>query len=76
MWGFQRVSYDPNLMTCEKFSDDMRINEEGVDLGGPGREFLRPLMETLPGHQCLREKKTARTWLLTVLVMLGFSKNS
>ncbi|XP_056267346.1 uncharacterized protein LOC130191708 [Pseudoliparis swirei] len=35
--GFQRVSYNPNLMICVKFSDDMGRNEEGIDLGGPRR---------------------------------------
>ncbi|XP_034002246.1 G2/M phase-specific E3 ubiquitin-protein ligase-like isoform X3 [Trematomus bernacchii] len=30
-----------------KFSDDLGIDEEAVDLGGPRREFLRLLMEAL-----------------------------
>lgn len=47
MRGFRRASYDPNSMICVKFSDDMGRNEEGVDLGGPRREFLRLLMETI-----------------------------
>ena len=32
---------------CIKFSDDLGIDEEAVDLGGPRREFLRLLMEAL-----------------------------
>ena len=45
--GFRRVSYNPNSMIWVKFSDDIGRNEEGVDLGGPKREFLRLLMETI-----------------------------
>lgn len=30
-----------------KFSDDLGMDEEAVDLGGPKREFLRLLMEAL-----------------------------
>ena len=47
MRGFQRVSYNPNFMISVKFSDDMGRNEEGIDLGGPRREFLRLLIETM-----------------------------
>ncbi|XP_054466152.1 G2/M phase-specific E3 ubiquitin-protein ligase-like [Anoplopoma fimbria] len=32
---------------CVKFSDDLGMDEEAVDLGGPRREFLRLLMEAL-----------------------------
>lgn len=32
---------------CIKFSDDLGMDEEAVDLGGPRREFLRLLMEAL-----------------------------
>ncbi|XP_053192741.1 uncharacterized protein LOC128376917 [Scomber japonicus] len=45
--GFKRSSYEPNLMMSVKFSDDMGKTEEGVDLGGPRREFLRLLMESI-----------------------------
>lgn len=45
--GFQRVSYDPTYTMCVRFSDDMGKTEEGVDLGGPRREFLRLLMDTI-----------------------------
>ncbi len=34
-------------MMSVKFSDDMGKNEEGVDLGGPRREFLRLLIESI-----------------------------
>ncbi|KAE8300718.1 G2/M phase-specific E3 ubiquitin-protein ligase [Larimichthys crocea] len=45
--GFRRLSYDPNKKMSVKFSDDRGTTEEAVDLGGPRREFLRLLMETL-----------------------------
>lgn len=45
--GFRRLSYDPNKMMSIKFSDDRGTKEEAVDLGGPRREFLRLLMESL-----------------------------
>lgn len=32
---------------CIKFSDDLGMDEEAVDLGGPRREFLQLLMEAL-----------------------------
>ncbi|XP_062401837.1 uncharacterized protein LOC134092781 isoform X2 [Sardina pilchardus] len=45
--GFKRLSYSPQYQMTIKFSDDMGVNEEAVDLGGPRREFLRLLMEAL-----------------------------
>ncbi|XP_054608769.1 uncharacterized protein LOC129179453 [Dunckerocampus dactyliophorus] len=45
--GFRRLSYNPKHQMCIKFSDDLGMNEEAVDLGGPRREFLRLLMEAL-----------------------------
>ncbi|KAF1389896.1 hypothetical protein PFLUV_G00052290 [Perca fluviatilis] len=47
MRGFKRLSYNPSYQMCIKFSDDLGIDEEAVDLGGPRREFLRLLMEAL-----------------------------
>uniref|UniRef100_UPI003AAF0910 G2/M phase-specific E3 ubiquitin-protein ligase-like n=1 Tax=Centroberyx gerrardi TaxID=166262 RepID=UPI003AAF0910 len=64
MWGFQRVSYDPNLMICVKFSDDMGRNEEGVDLGGPRREFLRLLMETIARSPMFEGKENSKNLAL------------
>ena len=63
MRGFQRVSYDPNLMICAKFSD-MRRNEEGVDLGGPRREFLRLLMETIARSPMFEGKENSKNLAL------------
>ncbi|XP_034722118.1 uncharacterized protein LOC117941138 [Etheostoma cragini] len=64
MRGFQRVSYDPNLMICVKFSDDMGRNEEGVDLGGPRREFLRLLMETIARSPMFEGKENRKNLAL------------
>ncbi|XP_031150685.1 G2/M phase-specific E3 ubiquitin-protein ligase-like [Sander lucioperca] len=47
MRGFKRLSYNPSYQMCIKFSDDLGIDEEAVDLGGPRRESLRLLMEAL-----------------------------
>nr|XP_055036518.1 uncharacterized protein LOC129423994 [Misgurnus anguillicaudatus] len=45
--GFKRGTYDPCHTISVRFSDDMGVAEEAVDLGGPRREFLRLLMEAL-----------------------------
>ncbi|XP_063755391.1 uncharacterized protein LOC134874991 [Eleginops maclovinus] len=64
MRGFQRVSYDPNLMISVKFSDDMGRNEEGIDLGGPRREFLRLLMETIARSAMFEGKENSKNFAL------------
>ncbi len=45
--GFKRGTYDPCHTISVRFSDDMGVREEAVDLGGPRREFLRLLIEAL-----------------------------
>ncbi|XP_061576426.1 G2/M phase-specific E3 ubiquitin-protein ligase-like [Cololabis saira] len=45
--AFKRLSYNPKYQMKIKFSDDLGLSEEAVDLGGPRREFLRLLMEAL-----------------------------
>lgn len=45
--GFKRLSYDPYSRITVKFSDDMGKVEEGVDLGGPRREFLSLLIQSI-----------------------------
>ncbi|XP_076149223.1 G2/M phase-specific E3 ubiquitin-protein ligase-like [Alosa pseudoharengus] len=45
--GFRRKTYDPKNCISVRFSDDRGMNEEAVDLGGPRREFLRLLLESL-----------------------------
>lgn len=37
MRGFKRLSYNPSCQMYIKFSDDLGIDEEAVDLGGPRR---------------------------------------
>ncbi|XDV25542.1 hypothetical protein PO909_029448, partial [Leuciscus waleckii] len=71
MRGFKRVSYDPNLMMCVKFSDDMGRNEEGVDLGGPRREFLRLLMETIARSPMFEGKESSKTLALDSTALRG-----
>lgn len=54
---FRRLSYDPNKMMSIKFSDDKGTTEEAVDLGGPRREFLRLLMDSLAESVMFEEPK-------------------
>ena len=50
--GFRRPTYNPtNEMLC-RFTDDAGISEDGIDSGGPRREFLRLLMKHIQGS-CL-----------------------
>ncbi|XP_076738804.1 G2/M phase-specific E3 ubiquitin-protein ligase-like [Maylandia zebra] len=69
--GFQRLSYDPNLMICVKFSDDMGKNEEGVDLGGPRREFLRLLMDTIARSAMFEGKENCKDLALDSTALRG-----
>lgn len=62
--GFKRLSYEPNLMMSVKFSDDMGKNEEGVDLGGPRREFLRLLMESFAKSPMFEGKENSKNFAL------------
>lgn len=62
--GFKRLSYEPNLMMSVKFSDDMGKNEEGVDLGGPRREFLRLLMESIAKSPMFEGKENNKNFAL------------
>ncbi|XP_039866137.1 G2/M phase-specific E3 ubiquitin-protein ligase-like isoform X1 [Simochromis diagramma] len=49
--GFRRVSYNPTDDILVKFSDDAGQREDGMDNGGPKREFLTLLMK------CLRSRR-------------------
>ncbi|XP_056437117.1 uncharacterized protein LOC130374401 isoform X2 [Gadus chalcogrammus] len=62
--GFQRVSYDPNFMIFVKFSDDMGKFEEGIDLGGPRREFFMLLMETITRSRMFEGKENSKNLAL------------
>ncbi|XP_010795995.1 G2/M phase-specific E3 ubiquitin-protein ligase-like [Notothenia coriiceps] len=45
--GFKGASFDPSHEMSVKFTDDEGQTEDGVDTGGPKREFLTLLMECL-----------------------------
>ncbi|XP_034054504.1 G2/M phase-specific E3 ubiquitin-protein ligase-like [Gymnodraco acuticeps] len=45
--GFKGASFDPSHQMQVKFTDDEGQTEDGVDTGGPKREFLTLLMECL-----------------------------
>lgn len=49
--GFTRKSYNPKYQMYIKFSDDLGLHEEAVDLGGPRREFLHLLMKAIAQSQ-------------------------
>ncbi|KAI9534084.1 hypothetical protein NQZ68_016802 [Dissostichus eleginoides] len=62
--GFQRLSYDPTSIIYVKFSDDMGRQEEGIDLGGPRREYLRLLMETIARSPMFEGKENCKSLAL------------
>ncbi|XP_027132288.1 G2/M phase-specific E3 ubiquitin-protein ligase [Larimichthys crocea] len=62
--GFKRLSYEPHLMVSVKFSDDMGESEEGVDLGGPRREFLRLLIESIAKSPMFEGKENSKNLAL------------
>lgn len=45
--GFRRSSYSENCDMLVRFTDDAGVFEEGIDTGGPRREFLTLLMKHL-----------------------------
>lgn len=45
--GFKRTTYSENCDMLVKFTDDTGVLEEGIDTGGPRREFLTLLMKRL-----------------------------
>ncbi|XP_072574531.1 uncharacterized protein [Paramormyrops kingsleyae] len=55
--GFKRKTYDPCHTISVRFSDDLGVHEEAVDLGGPRREFLRLLIEALPSSSMFEGKE-------------------
>lgn len=62
--GFRRLSFDPTFRICVKFSDDTGRNEEGVDLGGPRREFLRLLTETIAASSMFEGRENSKNMAL------------
>ncbi|KAJ8280911.1 hypothetical protein GJAV_G00060890 [Gymnothorax javanicus] len=60
--GFRRTKYSETFDMLVKFSDDAGVFEEGIDTGGPRREFLtllmrhlkdRPIFDGPEGHRYL-----------------------
>lgn len=45
--GFKRTSYSETSDMLIRFTDDAGVPEEGIDTGGPKREFLTLLMKNL-----------------------------
>ncbi|KTF74643.1 hypothetical protein cypCar_00046485 [Cyprinus carpio] len=45
--GFKRTTYSETCEMLVKFTDDTGVLEEGIDTGGPRREFLTLLMNHL-----------------------------
>lgn len=45
--GFKRTTYSENCDMLVRFTDDAGVFEEGIDTGGPRREFLTLLMKHL-----------------------------
>lgn len=63
--GLKRPSYETNPMMSVKFSDDMGKNEEGVDLGGPMREFLRLPMKSIAKSPMFKGKEYSQNFTLS-----------
>ena len=51
-------------MIFVKFSEDMGRFEEGVDLGGPRREFFMLLMETITRSRMFEGKENSKNLAL------------
>lgn len=45
--GFKRTTYSETCDMLVRFTDDAGVSEEGIDTGGPRREFLTLLMKHL-----------------------------
>ncbi|MBN3292744.1 G2E3 ligase, partial [Polypterus senegalus] len=58
--GLKRQSYDPTDTMLVKFTDDYGVNEDGIDAGGPKREFLQLLMCHIKGHSLLEGKENEK----------------
>ena len=58
--GFKRSTYDPTNGMMVKFSDDGGQIEEGLDSGGPSREFLTLLMDEVKMRQVFEGKENAK----------------
>ena len=68
--GSKRGTYDPYHTISVRFSDDMGVSEEAVDLVGPRREFLRLLIEALPQSPMFEGEEGKMNLALNSTVML------
>ncbi|XP_056094039.1 G2/M phase-specific E3 ubiquitin-protein ligase-like [Rhinichthys klamathensis goyatoka] len=58
--GFRRSSFDPTCSLMVKFTDDAGLTEEALDSGGPSREFLTLLMDTIKTRRVFEGKENAK----------------
>ncbi|XP_062256916.1 G2/M phase-specific E3 ubiquitin-protein ligase-like isoform X2 [Platichthys flesus] len=58
--GFKRSSYDPSYTIMVKFKDDAGLTEDAVDTGGPTREFLTLLMDSIKTRRVFYGKDNAK----------------
>lgn len=58
--GFRRSSFDPTYSLMVKFTDDAGMTEEALDSGGPTREFLTLLMDTIKTRRIFEGKDNAK----------------
>lgn len=60
MRGFRRSNCEPQNSIMVKFTDDIGVTEEGIDTGGPKREFLGLLMDHLHKRPIFEGPETQR----------------
>lgn len=58
--GFRRSSFDPTCSLMVKFTDDAGLTEEALDSGGPTREFLTLLMDTIKTRRVFEGKENGK----------------
>ena len=58
--GFKRSTYDPSYSMMVKFTDDVGLTEDSVDTGGPTREFLTLLMDSIKTRRIFDGKDNAK----------------
>ncbi|KAK1162737.1 G2/M phase-specific E3 ubiquitin-protein ligase, partial [Acipenser oxyrinchus oxyrinchus] len=58
--GFRRSNYEAQNSMMVKFTDDIGVTEEGIDTGGPKREFLGLLMDHLHKRPIFEGPETQR----------------
>ncbi|XP_034145240.1 G2/M phase-specific E3 ubiquitin-protein ligase-like [Esox lucius] len=61
--GFKRTTYSETCDMLVKFTDDTGVLEEGIDTGGPRREFLTLLMKHLKDRPIFDGPEGHRFWV-------------